>query len=124
MPDQTINLLLAEFRAFRDNEFREFKDDVSTWKQDNGARIAILENDVKAGIKGNGQPSRLSIAEKKIEALEDVRSDERIPAVEEKVEDMLKLRWKISGAAVGVFSIIDLGMKFLPGILKKMLGAS
>jgi len=125
MPDkQTIDLLLQEFRAFRDNEFREFKDDVATWKQDAGERLAILENDVKSGIKGNGQPSRLATAEKRIEELQDIRADERIPEIEEKVDSLLQLRWKISGMAIAVFAVIDLAVKFLPAFLKKVFGAS
>ena len=122
MPDQTINLLLAEFRAFRDNEFREFKDDVSTWKSDNGTRIGILENDVKSGIKGNGQPSRLAILEKKVELLEDLRCDDRLPEVETKVEELTQLRWKFSGMAVVILGGIEIGVKFLPALLKKLFG--
>jgi len=125
MPDkQTIDLLLQEFRAFRDNEFREFKDDVATWKQDSGTRLAIVENDVKSGIKGNGQPSRLAVVEKKVEDLEDVRADERIPEIEGRVDSLLQLRWKISGMAVAVFAVIDVALKFLPAFLKRLFGAS
>jgi len=125
MPDkQTIDLLLQEFRAFRDNEFREFKDDVATWKQDSGARLAIVENDVKSGIKGNGQPSRLAVVEKKVEDLEQLRIDERLPEVEETVEEHEKQRWYERGIAAAAGVAVTVAFKFAPLLFKKLFGAS
>jgi hypothetical protein len=57
-----LQLLLTEFRAFRDTEWREFRESVASWQQDTGERIAQLETHVKSGITGNGQPSRLQVA--------------------------------------------------------------
>jgi hypothetical protein len=90
MPDEQtiIQLLLQEFRAFRDSEFREFKDDVATWKQDSGARIATLESDVKAGIKGNGQPSRMSIVEEKVSRLE-------------------RFKWQVTSAGAALWTVVE-----------------
>ena len=69
MEDTTARLLLTEFRAFRDYEFRDFKDTVAEWKQDTGERVAQLETSVKSGVTGNGQPSRLSVVEQELEQL-------------------------------------------------------
>jgi hypothetical protein len=72
MSDQTAELLLQEFRAFRDNEFREFRDDVAAWKQDSGERLKALETTVEDGLIDNGQPSRLTAVERKVSVLERV----------------------------------------------------
>jgi hypothetical protein len=69
LEDQTAHLLLAEFRAFRDTEWREFRDDVGSWKQDTAGRLASLETQVKSGITGGGQPSRLAVVEASVEDL-------------------------------------------------------
>jgi hypothetical protein len=69
MDDKTAQLLLQEFRAFRDSEFREFREDVSAWKQESGERIATLETQVK-DVVGNGQPGRMTLAEQAIAALQ------------------------------------------------------
>ncbi|MDR3746666.1 MAG: hypothetical protein P4M04_00655 [Acidobacteriota bacterium] len=71
MGDQ-LQLLLTEFRAFRDTEWREFRESVSAWQQETGERVAQLE--VKAqDLSGNGQPGRMTIAEQGIAALQRVR---------------------------------------------------
>lgn len=67
--DDQLQLLLTEFRAFRDTEWREFRASVVSWQQDTGERIAQLEIQVKSGITGNGQPSRLQLAERSIDQL-------------------------------------------------------
>ena len=67
--DDQLQLLLTEFRAFRDAEWREFRVSVSSWQQETGERIAQLETQVKAGVTGNGQPSRLQVAERNIAQL-------------------------------------------------------
>jgi hypothetical protein len=69
MEDQTAHLLLSEFRAFRDNEWRDFREQVWTWQQNTGERVAQLESQVKSGITGNGQPSRLQVVEDTVEDL-------------------------------------------------------
>jgi len=63
------SLILTEFRAFRDTEWREFRESVSAWQQETGERVAQLETQVKAGVTGNGQPSRLQVAERNIDQL-------------------------------------------------------
>lgn len=67
--DAQVELLLAEFRAFRDTEWRQFREDVSGWKADAGERLATLETNVKTGITGNGQPSRLQVVENEVKRL-------------------------------------------------------
>jgi hypothetical protein len=42
---------------------------VSAWQQETGERVAQLETQVKAGVTGNGQPSRLQVAERNIDQL-------------------------------------------------------
>lgn len=70
MSDQTAELLLQEFRAFRDNEFRAFRDDVAAWRQDTGERLKSLETTAKDALIDNGQPSRLTVVEQKVSILE------------------------------------------------------
>jgi hypothetical protein len=67
--DDQLQLLLTEFRAFRDTEWREFRESVASWQQDTGERIAQLETQVRSGVTGNGQPSRLQVAERNIDQL-------------------------------------------------------
>ena len=50
-------------------ELREFRAAVQSWQQDTGERVAQLETQVKDGVTGNGQPSRLRRAEIDIEDL-------------------------------------------------------
>lgn len=64
-----LEQLLAEFRAFRDTEWREFRDDVNKWQVDSAQRTATLEAQVKSGVTGNGQPSRLAVVEEKVNEL-------------------------------------------------------
>jgi hypothetical protein len=70
MSDNVTELLLQEFRAFRDQEFRDFKDDVATWKQETGERVKALETTVDEGLIDNGQPSRMTVVERKVSVLE------------------------------------------------------
>lgn len=51
-------------------EFREFRAEMSEWRQETGERLAKLETQVKHGISGNGQPSRLSVVETRVDGLE------------------------------------------------------
>ena len=96
MQDQTIvQLLLQEFRAFRDTEFHDFRDDVSAWRQETGERVAVLESEVKSGLKGNGQPSRMTKAEDRITALE-------------------RAWWKIVGACAAVWALLTVVLHFVP----------
>lgn len=69
MENHTTLLLLQEFRAFRDTEWREFCASVSAWQRETGERVAQLETQVKSGVTGNGQPSRLQVAEGNIDRL-------------------------------------------------------
>lgn len=61
MDNVTLDLVLTELR--------EFRSDVNKWQQDTGERVATLETQVKSGITGNGQPSRLAVVEKSVEQL-------------------------------------------------------
>lgn len=63
MNDQ-LQLLLTEFRAFRDTEWREFRESVSSWQQENGERIAQLETEMR-DLYGNGRQGRVSKLESK-----------------------------------------------------------
>lgn len=95
MNDQVAELLLQEFRAFRDTEFCEFREDVASWRQDSGERLAKLENEVKSGISGNGQPSRLTL-------------------IEDKVESLQHDRWKFTGFVLAVWTGLTLLLHLLP----------
>lgn len=61
MDNATLDLVLTELR--------EFRSDVTKWQQNTGERTATLESQVKSGITGNGQPSRLAVVEKSVEQL-------------------------------------------------------
>ncbi len=63
--DDQLRLLLTEFRAFRDTEFREFRDDVASWKLAIGERISKAETQVK-DLYGNGRDGRVTAVEKKL----------------------------------------------------------
>ncbi|HEY2467974.1 MAG TPA: hypothetical protein VGI45_09030 [Terracidiphilus sp.] len=120
MPDQqTINLLLQEFRDFR-TEFNDFKSAVSTWNHEVGQRLTAVEVNVKAGITGNGQPSRLANLEREVDDLKQVRSDERIPALEKDVDGLQHVKWKASGIAIGIIAVIDIAAKFIPQLIQKL----
>ncbi len=62
--DDQLQLLLTEFRAFRDTEWREFRESVSAWQQETGERVAELESQMR-DLYGNGQPGRVSRLESK-----------------------------------------------------------
>jgi hypothetical protein len=70
--DDQLQLLLTEFRAFRDTEWREFRESVSAWQQETGERIAQLETKAQ-DVCGNGQPGRMTTAEQSIAALQRFR---------------------------------------------------
>ena len=70
--DDQLQLLLTEFRAFRDTEWREFRESVSAWQQETGERIAQLEVKTQ-DLCGNGQPGRMTVAERSIAALQRFR---------------------------------------------------
>jgi hypothetical protein len=46
-------------------EFRAFRTELESWKQDAGERVATLEAKV-TDLHGNGQPGRMTKAEKKL----------------------------------------------------------
>jgi hypothetical protein len=46
---------------------------VTAWQQDTGERVAQLETQVRAGVTGNGQPSRLGVVEQRVTSLERFR---------------------------------------------------
>ena len=95
MEEQVAQLLLAEFRAFRDTEFRKFKDDVANWREDSASRIGVLETQMKAGVTGNGTPSRLTVVEKRTRSLE-------------------RARWYEAGAIVVIAWLLQQASHWLP----------
>lgn len=87
--DSTVaELILAEMRGLR-SELGEFRAEVHEWQQAAGERVAALEIQVKSGITGNGQPSRLAVVEKSVQSLQWVRA-------------------KIIGIAVGVSGAVSI----------------
>lgn len=94
MDDQTLHMLLAEFRSFRDSEWRDFRDNDSAWKQSTGERLAQVETHIKTGITGNGQPSRLKV-------------------VEDSVAKLDRFKYWLLGAASGVSSVVSILFRFL-----------
>jgi hypothetical protein len=89
-------LLLQEFRSFRDTEFREFREAVNEWQCDSAQRLTKLEAEVKAGVIGNGTPSRLSVVECKINTLE-------------------RWRWYTYGFIVATSSAITIAVRYILG---------
>lgn len=65
MDDQLL-LLLTEFRAFRDTEWRDFRESVASWQQNTGERMTQLQTQMR-DLYGNGQPGRVSKLESKTE---------------------------------------------------------
>ncbi len=61
----TERLILEEIRAFRS--------EVNEWQQSTGERVSSLESQMKSGVTGNGQPSRLQRVEEDIEELQGFR---------------------------------------------------
>jgi hypothetical protein len=88
MNDPT-QILLQEFRAFRDSEFRDFRNEVAAWKQETGERVTALEVKVKDGLEDNGTPSRMT-------------------AVETRVSGLEKIRWKTTGIVSAIWAIVTL----------------
>lgn len=66
-------LILSEFRNFRDIEWRDFRAQVTTSHLDTGARLAKAELSIELAIDGNGRPSRLDVAESNIDELKKFR---------------------------------------------------
>ena len=100
MSEQQVALvLLQEFRAFRDSEFREFRDENSAWREASGKAITRLETQVCSAITGSeDSPSRLSVVESKVSSLD-------------------RLRWWASGIAFAVGSVIGAAVKLGPMLL-------
>ena len=71
------------------NELREFRSEFNEFRVEQSKLTATIESDVKTGIRGNGQPSRLAVAEQKIEALNNDKS-------------------RMIGITIGVSSVISL----------------
>ena len=68
MEDMT-SLLLQEIRGLRE-DLSEFKDEVASWRQDQGERIVKIETVVKPALMSNGQPSQMSALDARVTALE------------------------------------------------------
>jgi hypothetical protein len=80
MPDSTQDIILDELRALRG--------DFNTFARDTGERVSVLETQVKQGIIGNGQPSRLQRAETAIERIQ-------------------RWRWQLVGVATGISGLVS-----------------
>jgi hypothetical protein len=80
MPDSTQTLILDELRALRS--------DFNSFARDTGERVSVLELQVKHGITGNGQPSRLQ-------------------SLEDTVGRLQQWRWHLLGAAAGISSVVS-----------------
>lgn len=63
------SVLLAEIRGLRE-ELRELKDEVASWRQDQGERLVKVETVVKPALISNGQPSQISVLDGRVTALE------------------------------------------------------
>lgn len=98
MEDTTAQLLLQEFRSFRDSEFREFREEVQAWKVETAERLTQLEASAH-DLCGNGQPGRMAGAESRISGLE-------------------QLRWGVVGAAAAISALITLACRWLPWLKK------
>jgi hypothetical protein len=98
MNEQVVELLLQEFRAFRDTEFREFRDDVASWRQETGERNAALETQMKE-VRGNGQPGRLGIVEAEVKAVQ-------------------RWRYKVIGIAAGVSTVVSAAAWVLTKVMR------
>lgn len=68
--DDQLQLLLTEFRAFRDTEWREFRESVAAWQQDTGERVVRLETVVKPALQGNGRPPQIVSIDTRVTRLE------------------------------------------------------
>src|SRR5579862_6571440 len=90
----TGQLILTEIQAIR-SDLQEFRSEVHAWQQGAGERVAALESQVKTGVTGNGQPSRLT-------------------TVESKVANLEKAWWKLAGACSAVWTIVTVVLHFLP----------
>jgi hypothetical protein len=87
-------LVLEEVRRLNE-KFDEFLQRDADDNKEIAERVAVLENDVKRGIRGNGTPS--------IQA----QHEERLTALE-------KAWWKIIGACSAVAFIITLALHIIP----------
>jgi len=81
-------MILSEFRTFRDVEWRDFHKNVTQWRSDMSERVTKIEVVVQAGLTNT--PSRLSVLEEKMQAFD-------------------KLRWQL----FGVVSAISAATAFL-----------
>jgi hypothetical protein len=66
-------LILAEFRNFRDIEWRDFRAQATANHTDMGTRMAKAEISIEMAIDGKGRPSRLDLAESDIDELKKFR---------------------------------------------------
>jgi hypothetical protein len=86
MGDQVAVLLLEEFRAFRDTEFREFRESVADQQRVTAERVTTLEVVVKDGLIDNGHDCRMT-------------------AVERKLDGLQRWRWQATGIAAAVTAV-------------------
>jgi hypothetical protein len=66
--NDTLQLLLQELRALRDEQ-KDFRELVNLWHNDHTSRLSSLETQMKTGVTGNGTPSRVAVAEERIDGL-------------------------------------------------------
>ncbi len=82
MDEQVAEILLTEFRAFR-QEFSEFK-------QQSFERITTLEAHDK-DLYGNGRPGRVA-------------------EIEEQVDELQHIQWKQNGILIAIWSLITMAV--------------
>lgn len=76
----TSELILQELQLLRS--------DFNSFARDTGERVSSLEIQVKQGVTGNGQPSRLQV-------------------VEDRIDSLMQWRWWVVGAAAGSGAVIS-----------------
>jgi hypothetical protein len=91
-------LILAAIEKLGDKQDK-LADEVTTWRQEMGERVATIESQIKPAIVGNGQPSRLAVAEGHI-------------------ADLQRERWKRSGIAAGAGGLFTIAIE----VFRKKLG--
>jgi hypothetical protein len=70
------------------NELRDLRSDYNKSSRETGERLSSLEAQVRSGITGNGQPSRLQ-------------------RIEDAVSRLQNWRWYLIGVAAGVSGVVS-----------------
>ena len=95
----TILKAIEDLRADNREDMRELRESFEAFRAESVEKVTRLETQVKPAIIGNGQPSRLALAEDRISNLE-------------------KFHWKLAGIA----SASGVVIAFLVEVVRKKLG--